>query len=141
MEASTAPNPERLLARVEELESALERAGDSSTRALADELVCALVELYGEGLRRIMETLDGAGDAAAPVRDALVEDGVVASLLLVHDLYPITLEDRVGDALESVRPYMESHGGDVELLGIEDGVARLRLEGSCRGCPASSATL
>ena len=35
------------------------------------------------------------------------------------------------EALDSVRPYMESHGGDVELLGIEDGVARLRLEGSC----------
>ena len=45
------------------------------------------------------------------------------------------------EALESVRPYMESHGGDVELLGIEDDVARLRLEGSCNGCAASAATL
>ena len=36
---------------------------------------------------------------------------------------------------------MESHGGDVELLGLDDGVARLRLEGSCEGCPASAATL
>ena len=33
------------------------------------------------------------------------------------------------EALDSVRPYLESHGGDVELLGIEDGVARLRLRG------------
>ena len=40
-----------------------------------------------------------------------------------------------------MRPYMESHGGDVELLGIEDGVARLRLEGSCHGCAASASTL
>ena len=45
------------------------------------------------------------------------------------------------EALATVRPYMESHGGDVELLGIEDGVARLRLEGHCNGCPASAATL
>ena len=45
------------------------------------------------------------------------------------------------EALDSVRPYMESHGGDVELLGIEDGVARLRLEGSCHGCAASASTL
>jgi Fe-S cluster biogenesis protein NfuA len=36
---------------------------------------------------------------------------------------------------------MESHGGNVELLGIEDGVARLRLEGSCNGCPASASTM
>ena len=45
------------------------------------------------------------------------------------------------EALDSVRPYMESHGGNVELLGIEDGVARLRLEGSCDGCPASASTM
>ena len=36
---------------------------------------------------------------------------------------------------------MESHGGNVELLGIEDGIARIRLEGSCDGCPASASTL
>ena len=45
------------------------------------------------------------------------------------------------EALDSVRPYMESHGGNVDLLGIEDGVARIRLEGSCEGCPASASTL
>ena len=45
------------------------------------------------------------------------------------------------EALDSVRPYMESHGGDVELLGIEDGVARMRLVGHCKSCPASEATL
>ncbi len=45
------------------------------------------------------------------------------------------------EALDSVRPYMESHGGNVELLGVEDAIARIRLEGSCDGCPASSSTL
>ena len=45
------------------------------------------------------------------------------------------------EALASVRPYMESHGGDVELLGIDAGVARLRLNGHCHGCPASLSTL
>ena len=39
------------------------------------------------------------------------------------------------EALDSVRPYMESHGGDVELVGIDDGVARIRLEGQLRGLP------
>ena len=65
----------------------------------------------------------------------------MASLLLIHDLYPIDLETRVREALATVRPYMESHGGDVELLGLDDGVARLRLVGHCKGCPASAATL
>ena len=66
---------------------------------------------------------------------------MIASLLLIHGLYPVSLEARVREALDSVRPYMESHGGDVELLGIADGVARLRLEGRCVGCAASAATL
>ena len=44
-------------------------------------------------------------------------------------------------ALDEVRPYLESHGGDVELVGVEDGVVRLRLEGSCSGCPSSTVTL
>jgi Fe-S cluster biogenesis protein NfuA/nitrite reductase/ring-hydroxylating ferredoxin subunit len=60
---------------------------------------------------------------------------------MIHDLYPVPLEERVTQALDTVRPYMESHGGNVELLAIEDGVARLRLEGSCKSCRASSSTL
>ena len=40
-----------------------------------------------------------------------------------------------------MRPYMESHGGGVEVLGLEDDVARLRLHGSCDGCPSSASTL
>jgi Fe-S cluster biogenesis protein NfuA len=60
---------------------------------------------------------------------------------LMHDLYPVALEDRVTEALDSVRPYMESHEGGVELLSLEEGVARLRLQGHCHGCAASQATL
>jgi Fe-S cluster biogenesis protein NfuA len=97
--------------------------------------------LYGVGLERIFETLEAEGPALADVRERLAEDGVVASLMLIHGLYPVDLQTRVQEALDSVRPYMESHGGNVELLGIEAGVARLRLEGSCNGCPASASTM
>jgi Fe-S cluster biogenesis protein NfuA/nitrite reductase/ring-hydroxylating ferredoxin subunit len=132
---------DRLVARVQELQEALGQAADPRGRELAEELVAAVVELYGEGLRRIVGMVEEAGDGAARVRDRMTGDGVVASLLLIHDLYPVPLEDRVKEALDSVRPYLESHGGNMELLGIEDGVARLRLQGSCKTCPASSATL
>ncbi len=43
--------------------------------------------------------------------------------------------------LADVRPYLGTHGGDVELLGVSEGVAQLRLEGSCSGCPSSTVTL
>jgi Fe-S cluster biogenesis protein NfuA/nitrite reductase/ring-hydroxylating ferredoxin subunit len=68
-------------------------------------------------------------------------DELVEHLLLLHGLHPVDPETRVRGALEEVRPYLESHGGDVELLGVVDGVARVRLSGSCEGCPSSTMTL
>jgi Fe-S cluster biogenesis protein NfuA len=132
---------EQHLARVQELTDALEALPDGREKALAEDLIGAIVELYGDGLRRVVEALQEAGAPGQEIHERLVDDGVVASLLLIHDLYPIDLETRVREALDSVRPYMESHGGDVELLALEDGVARLKLVGSCKGCAASAATL
>jgi len=132
---------ERHLARVQELTEALEGLEDRHAREVAEDLVGAIVELYGEGLARVVDCLHAAGAAGQEIHEQLVQDGVVASLLLIHDLYPIDLETRVREALATVRPYMESHGGDVELLDLQDGIARLRLVGHCEGCPASAATL
>ena len=133
--------PEELVERVQELTSRLEQLPDPAARDTAEALVSAVISLYGEGLERIFAALDEAGDAGAAIRERVSRDGVVASLMLIHGLYPVDLRARVLEALESVRPYMESHGGDVELVGLEDGIARIRLEGSCDGCPASSSTL
>jgi Fe-S cluster biogenesis protein NfuA len=132
---------EQHLARVQDLTAALEALPDGREKEVAEDLIGAIVELYGDGLRRVVEALDEAGAPGREIHDRLVGDGVVASLMLIHDLYPIDLETRVREALDGVRPYMESHGGDVELLGLDDGIARLRLAGSCDGCPASAATL
>ncbi len=134
--------PEALVSRVEELSARLETIEDPKARECADELVGALMALYGEGLERIVDAVAEEGAAAPGLRERLLEDGVVASLLLIHGLYPVDLETRVREALDSVRPYMESHGGDVELLRItDDGVAHISLEGHCRGCMASASTL
>jgi Fe-S cluster biogenesis protein NfuA/nitrite reductase/ring-hydroxylating ferredoxin subunit len=128
---------DQLIARVQELTAQLDEVQDFQARAIADELVASIMQLYGEGLERIVAALDDAPE----VRARLVDDGVVASLLLIHGLYPVSLETRVREALDSVRPYMESHGGDVELIAVEGGVARMRLVGHCDGCPASESTL
>jgi Fe-S cluster biogenesis protein NfuA/nitrite reductase/ring-hydroxylating ferredoxin subunit len=73
--------------------------------------------------------------------EALAADELVSHLLLLHGLHPVDVETRVRRALAAVRPDLESHGGNVELRGVEDGVARLRLQGSCNGCPSSTQTL
>lgn len=130
-----------LMERVQRLSAEVDRIADPAARESAQELLAAVMDLYGEGLQRIVGALDEAGEAGEPIRGALSDDGVVASLMLIHDLYPVALETRVHEALEGVRPYMESHGGNVTLLSLEQGVARLKLEGSCDGCPASASTL
>ncbi|HEX2358833.1 MAG TPA: NifU family protein [Solirubrobacterales bacterium] len=130
-----------LVERVQELSDAVDMLEDPRARGLAQELLGAVLELYGDGLERIVAAIEEAGEAGASIRERLADDGTVASLLLIHDLYPVPIAERVEEALESVRPYMDSHGGNVELLGLEGDVARLRLQGSCEGCPASSATL
>jgi Fe-S cluster biogenesis protein NfuA/nitrite reductase/ring-hydroxylating ferredoxin subunit len=132
---------ERHLERVQELTQALEALEDGPAKEIAEDAIGAIVELYGDGLARIVDILGDSGVAGQEIHERLVDDGVVASLLLIHDLYPIDLETRVREALDTVRPYMESHGGNVELLALDDGVARLRLVGSCHGCAASAATL
>ncbi len=135
-----ASSPEELIERVQGLTAEVERIADPGTRRVSEELVAAVIGLYGEGLERILAAV-AESSAAAELGERLTADGVVASLMLIHGLYPVGLDERVAEALDGVRPYMESHGGNVELLGLEDGVARIRLEGSCEGCPASSSTL
>jgi Fe-S cluster biogenesis protein NfuA len=131
-----------LLTRVQELSERGERLQDPAARELAGDLVAAVIALYGDGLERILAVIAGSREAGTTILDELTQDGAVASLLLVHDLYPVGLRERVLEALETVRPYMESHGGDVELLRLtDDGVAHLALRGSCQGCAASRATL
>jgi len=133
--------PGELLERLQVLGDEVDALADPRARELAQELAATIVAMYGDGLRRIIAAIEDAREAGEGILAALAQDGAVGSLLLIHDLYPVTLEDRVLEALDTVRPYMESHGGDVRLLGLEGGVARLALQGSCHGCAASRATL
>lgn len=133
----TAPDAQRWRAAGDRIETLLEASstGGAVARERAEELVREVAGLYGAGLARVVELLDTG------TLELLARDDLVASLLLVHGLHPHDVEARVRTALDSVRPYLGSHGGDVDLVGIVDGVVRLELTGSCRSCPSSSVTL
>jgi Fe-S cluster biogenesis protein NfuA/nitrite reductase/ring-hydroxylating ferredoxin subunit len=114
-------------------------AGGVAARERAEQLVREVVELYGAGLSRILAAV---GDQADPaLLDRLVGDDLVASLLLVHGLHPHDVRRRVSDALDRVRPYLGSHGGDVHLLDIVGDTVQLQFAGSCKSCPSSAVTL
>jgi Fe-S cluster biogenesis protein NfuA/nitrite reductase/ring-hydroxylating ferredoxin subunit len=121
--------------RIEELLGQI-RAGDPGTAEVAEEVVRLVVELYGAGPERTVEL------AGPEAMDRLVEDELVASLLVLHGLHPKDTQTRVVEALDQVRPYLGSHAGGVELVGVDsEGVVHLRLEGSCDGCPSSTMTV
>ena len=108
-----------------------EAAGETGER-----LVSLLVDFYGAGLARIAE-LVGPETLLALSADPLVE-----SQLILHGLHPLSADERIELALDRVRPYLGSHAGGVGYLGIDaDGVARLRLAGSCTGCASSAVTV
>src|SRR5450432_792710 len=127
--------------RVEALIASLRTSANGSAAAAAEELVGLLVGLYGDGLGRIVAVLADRGAEGAATLMALTEDPLVESLLLLHDLHPLDVDARIQAALDKVRPYLGSHAGGVQYLGVQDGVARLLLEGSCHGCPSSTVTV
>ena len=129
------------MTRIEGLIGELDRLSDPSARSTAEALVQAIMDLHGSGLERMLDLTWEKGAAGQALIDNLAKDELLGSLLLLHGLHPLDLETRVSLALEQVRPYLASHGGDVELLDTSDGVIRLKLQGSCHGCPSSAMTL
>ena len=126
--------------RIEELLAAL-RARGGAAADTAEELVRLLVGMYGDGLAAIMAALAEEGETGRAIVDRLTADPLVEGLLLLHGLHPLGVDERIQRALDRVRPYLGSHAGGVQYLGVRDGVARLRLEGSCHGCPSSTVTV
>jgi Fe-S cluster biogenesis protein NfuA/nitrite reductase/ring-hydroxylating ferredoxin subunit len=110
-------------------------AGGPAALERAQQLVREVVGLYGAGLERIVQL----GDPGLAER--LATDNLVASLLLVHGLHPHDVHRRVSDALDRVRPYLGSHGGDVDLLEVTGETVLLAFAGSCKSCPSSAVTL
>lgn len=113
-------------------------AGGTVARERAEQLIGEVTDLYGAGLERILQI---AVFADPSLVEKFAGDDLVASLLLVHGLHPHSVERRIEDALDGVRPYLGSHGGDVTLLEVVDDVVRLQFAGSCKSCPSSAVTL
>ena len=129
---------------IQELIERIDALADLEARQLLHECLHSLLSFYGSGLARVLQLVtnaDAAGAAGAGLREALLQDKLVRGLLLIHGLHPISLENRLRSALDKIRPYLQSHGGNVELVAIENEVALLRLQGTCQSCPSSSVTL
>jgi Fe-S cluster biogenesis protein NfuA/nitrite reductase/ring-hydroxylating ferredoxin subunit len=133
---------QKRLAHVDTLVGELQQLPDPAWRAMVEELLSTVLDLHGEALSRMLDALGPRGDAETDhLLERMADDDLVRGVLLLHGLHPLDLRTRVEGALESVRPYMQSHGGGVELIGVAGDTVRIRLEGHCQGCPSSTVTL
>ncbi len=128
-------------ARIEEIIDAIEQLPDDNARRLMQECIQSVMGLHGHALKKILDLASESGSAGTNIHDALIHDPTVRGILLIHDIHPQSIETRLREALDKVLPYIHSHGGDVELVGIAHDVATIRLKGTCQGCPSSAVTL
>jgi Fe-S cluster biogenesis protein NfuA len=129
------------MTRIQASMARMEECPDPAARELLQDCLQDVLALYGHGLERILDVLRSPEPEQRPPVDRLLEDSLIRALLLIHGLHPDSLETRVRVALDKVRPYLQTHGGNVELVGLEQDVATLRLLGTCDGCPSSILTM
>ena len=121
---------------------ALERAEllDATSKTVAVDLKAAVEEFHRQGLLRIVRSLK-ADPRGKELLFELVDNPEVYALLVLHGIVRADPSMLAEEALAEVRPYLTSHGGDVELVDIELPTVRVRLSGACTGCSQSAATL
>jgi Fe-S cluster biogenesis protein NfuA/nitrite reductase/ring-hydroxylating ferredoxin subunit len=127
--------------RIQKLIERIEALPYPGAKELIQECMEAMLAFYGHGLSRILQVVNDADLKGRNASRELIHDDVIKGLLLIHDLHPLDLAARLADALDKVRPYLKSHGGNVELISLENNMAKLRLQGTCESCASSAVTL
>lgn len=132
----------RQSAHIQELIEEIDSFSDPDAKETMQECIQEILSFYGRGLEKILSIISkGSSQASKDIYNDLLEDSFINGLLLIHDLHPLDLKTRLYKALAKVKPYMDSHGGSVEIVSLDNGIAKLKLSGSCKGCPSSSSTL
>jgi nitrite reductase/ring-hydroxylating ferredoxin subunit/Fe-S cluster biogenesis protein NfuA len=128
----------RLLEDIERLELIFE-AWDETPQRAVQAYRDAIEALHGEALRQLVAALKTDPAAAAALKRAAADETVYA-VLRRHNIIKPSIAERVENALESVRPLLASHGGDVELVKVAPPAIQVRFTGACDGCAASALT-
>lgn len=121
--------------KIEELVRQADAIPDPRTRALAIDLVSAVMELHGAALHRIVE-LARSPEHTSNLTDAMAADDFVSAVLAMHDLHPHEAAERIKRSAEKVRQELRPGSMDLELKEVTDRRVRVRLIG---GKPAARA--
>lgn len=119
------PTPQEHDRRIERLLAEAQAAAGPAAWPRVEALVTALVDLYGSGIARILACARASADPGGGLDERLAADDLVRSLLLLHDLHPVALEERIERALARVKRETPNAAA-LTVLGIEEGVLHLR---------------
>ncbi len=111
--------------KIEALVHRAESIGDPAARAVAVDLLQAVLEFHAAALDRMLEI---ACDSSGTPIERFAADDLVSSMLLLHDLHPDDLETRIGRAVDKLAEMFRSLGATLSLIDIEAGTLRLHFD-------------
>jgi len=132
-------NLDTLAERVDTAMSEVQKI-DGSDRSKALDLKRAIEDFHKVGITKIVKRLQ-TDERGKELLFELVDVPEVYALFAMHGIVRADIMTQAGRVLDMVRPFMHSHGGDVELVKIEEDTAYVKLHGACNGCSMSAVTL
>jgi Fe-S cluster biogenesis protein NfuA len=122
-----------LSARIDDLVQRIEFIGDPAVRANVVTLVQSLMDLHQRGFARIVKLLQ-QDEHGAQTFQSLASDELVGGLMVLYGLHPDGLESRVKKAVKKISAEFASAKSSVELMGVDEGIVRIRLTTTSHGC-------
>jgi Fe-S cluster biogenesis protein NfuA len=127
--------------RIGGLVQEIESIADPAVRAATKDLVQSLMDLHGKALEKALGIVAEAGEPGMSTIDRLGRDSLVSSVLILYGLHPEDIETRVMKAVDRVRSQLRKQGCEVELLGVNEGAIRLRVETGSHSCGSTAKTV
>ena len=127
--------------RIGSLVQEIESIADPAVRAITKTLMQSLMDLHGAAIEKALDIVADAGEPGMTIIDRLGRDPLVASVLILYGLHPEDLETRIVKAVDKVRPQLRKQGCEVELVNVNNGAIRLRVETGSHTCGSTAKTL
>jgi Fe-S cluster biogenesis protein NfuA len=127
--------------RIGNLVQEIESSADPAVRAITKTLMQSLMDLHGAAIEKALDIVADSGEPGMAIIDRLGRDPLVSSVLILYGLHPEDLETRVIKAVDKVRTQLRKQGCEVELVSVNDGAIRLRVETGSHTCGSTAKTL
>ncbi len=127
--------------RIGGLVQQIDSIADPALRSATKDLVQSLMDLHGAALEKALDIVAEAGEPGMDIIGRLGRDSLVSSVLILYGLHPEDLETRVAKAVDRIRPQLRKQGCEVELLGVNEGAIRLRVQTGSHTCGSTAKTV